>query len=91
MPAGKPDYNDSLSSSYRNGLRYLSRQFNFCYYQESSVFGHYYPQDVTSMASSYVEGVLVSAGRRRESRVSPRVGEVVERGKKEDWADVERF
>jgi hypothetical protein len=43
------------------------------------------------MASSYIEGVLALAGKRRESRVSPGAGEVVEGGGREDWADVERF
>lgn len=44
MPAEKPDCIGS----------YL--QFNFCCYQKSSVFGRYYLQGVTLMASSRMEG-----------------------------------
>jgi hypothetical protein len=46
IPEEKADCNNSLSSTYRNKLRSLSRQFNFDYY---------YLQNETSTANNHIE------------------------------------
>jgi hypothetical protein len=55
-PVKESHCNGSAPPVRRHGQRPLSHQFSCCCHQESSVFGHCYLQDATSMASSHAEG-----------------------------------